>query len=58
MAFDAANYPTRTATAAELVAGAPAPCPVWSAENPDRALAFLFVAPSDCDAVDAVVAAH
>ena len=54
MAFDAANFsqarpvaPT-TAENAEL-------CPVWAAENPDRALAFLFVAPQDCAAVDVLV---
>jgi hypothetical protein len=32
-----------------------APCPVWAAENPDRALALLFVAPRDCAAVDVLV---
>lgn len=33
-----------------------APCPEWTRENPDRALALLFVAPSDCAAVDVLVA--
>lgn len=51
MAFDAANFsqakPVAPATE-EL-------CPIWAAENPDRALAFLFVAPQDCAAVDVLV---
>ena len=51
MAFDAANYPQAQPAASvadEL-------CPIWAAENPDRALAFLFVAPQDCAAVDVLV---
>ncbi len=31
------------------------PCPEWTRENPDRALALLFVAPVDCAAVDVLV---
>ena len=34
---------------------AAAPCPEWTRENPDRALALLFVAPVDCAAVDVLV---
>ena len=56
MAFDAANYPQAKPVAPEpKVFGADELCPIWAAENPDRALAFLFVAPQDCAAVDALV---
>lgn len=61
MAYDAVAFPlaARTATpaasAALLIDAAPAPCPQWAARNPDRALALLFVAPQDCDAVDVLV---
>lgn len=51
MAFDAANYP-QTQPVAPVVDEL---CPNWAAENPDRALAFLFVAPQDCAAVDVLV---
>lgn len=54
MAFDAATYPTPTAPSET---DADALCPVWAAENPDKALAFLFVAPQDCAAVDVLTAA-
>jgi hypothetical protein len=51
MAFDAADFrPAAPATSA------PEPCPIWAAANPDRALALLFVAPQDCDAVDVLTA--
>ena len=56
MAFDSAEYPVQQ-TAAQLIDAAPQPCPMWTAGNPDRALALLFVAPQDCDAVD-VLTAH
>lgn len=52
MAFDRADF----RPAAQTAPAAPAPCPVWTASNPDRALAFLFVAPQDCDAVDVLTA--
>lgn len=60
MAFDAAVYPTRRPAAAPLsiaalIDAAGDPCPIWAAENPDRALALLFVAPRDCAAVDILV---
>jgi len=60
MPFDAAVYPIRSAVAPRpsstaLIERAGAPCPVWTAENPDRALALLFVAPQDCPAVDVLV---
>lgn len=52
MAFDAADF----RSAAPTVASDAGLCPVWTAANPDRALAFLFVAPQDCDAVDVLTA--
>jgi len=59
MAYDAVAFSpepvTGTAPAALLIDAAPAPCPEWAAQNPDRALAFLFVAPRDCAAVDVLV---
>lgn len=56
MAFDAANYSQARPVAAEPKAfGTDELCPIWAAENPDRALAFLFVAPQDCAAVDVLV---
>jgi hypothetical protein len=33
------------------------PDPAWAAAHPDKCLAFLFVSPRDCSAVDAVRAA-
>ena len=56
MAFDAATYPAPIAPTAPVM-DADALCPVWAAENPDKALAFLFVAPQDCVAVDVLMAA-
>ncbi len=54
MPFDSAAYPLPQPAlgVADLIDAAAAPCPVWTAQNPDRALALLFVAPSDCAAVD------
>lgn len=54
MAFDALAFrPAAPAAATQGQAFSPeAPCPVWTARNPDRALALLFVAPQDCAAVD------
>lgn len=52
MAFDAADF----RPAAPIATAVPALCPVWTAANPDRALAFLFVAPQDGDAVDVLSA--
>ena len=51
MAFDAADF--RPSAPVQPV---PALCPDWTAANPDRALAFLFVAPQDGDAVDVLTA--
>lgn len=60
MPFDALTYSRQPAPApaslTALIDAAGEPCPVWAAENPDRALAFLFVAPQDCAAVDVLVA--
>ncbi|NJC42564.1 hypothetical protein GGQ87_002859 [Brevundimonas alba] len=58
MAFDAAAFSPAARTiapVARLIEAAPAPCPEWTAQNPDRALALLFVAPQDCAAVDVLV---
>ena len=60
MAFDfiACTPATQTAIAtatAALIDAFDVPCPIWAAENPDRALALLFVAPRDCAAVDVLV---
>jgi hypothetical protein len=52
MAFDAADFRPDAAQ----VQATPALCPLWTAANPDRALAFLFVAPQDGDAVDVLTA--
>ena len=58
MAFDAAYMPRPVATdlpTSALIDAAADPCPTWAAQNPDRALALLFVAPRDCVAVDVLV---
>lgn len=52
MAFDAANYPQAQPVAPAMIDEL---CSLWTAENPDRALAYLFVAPQDCAAVDVLV---
>lgn len=60
MAFDAATFAPSAPVRAPLDAvidAAGAPCPIWAKANPDRALAFLFVAPQDCAAVDTLLAA-
>lgn len=60
MAFDAAAAPRTPLTAdmstVDLIDAAGEPCPAWTAANPDRALAFLYVAPADCLAVDVLTA--
>ncbi len=65
MAFDAAVTPRAalsadTATVAMIEAVLTETsgelCPVWTAANPDRALAFLYVMPVDCMAVDVLTA--
>lgn len=59
MAFDAAAYRSNSMTPAmpvsTLIETADEPCPVWAAQNPDRALALLFVAPRACAAIDVLV---
>lgn len=59
MAFDAAAY---APSPLKPIVRASAPveavdelCPIWTAENPDRALALLFVSPRACAAVDVLV---
>jgi hypothetical protein len=68
MPFDAGfptAAPTQSPTAdtagrfvsiAKLIDGVRDPEPHWAQSNPDRMLAFLFVAPRDCDAVDQLLA--
>jgi hypothetical protein len=59
MAFDAAvtsRAPTDTAAMIEAALAPVELCPVWTAANPDRALAFLYVQPMDCAAVDVLTA--
>ena len=55
MAFDAADF-TPAPTPAPVLADESL-CPIWAGANPDRALAFLYVAPQDGPAVDALIAA-
>lgn len=62
MPFDA--FPTapkadttgRFVSIAKLIDEARDPEPHWAQGNPDRMLAFLFVAPRDCAAVDQLLA--
>jgi len=59
MPFDAFSYPSSTAAPifpVSLFDTAVEPCPAWTALNPDRALALLFVAPQACAAVDVIAA--
>lgn len=59
MAFDAAAYTSNSLTpvmpVSTLIETADELCPVWAAQNPDRALALLFVAPRACAAIDVLV---
>ena len=55
MAFDTTTY-AAPATTIDPVVNGDALCPIWAAENPDKALAFLYVAPQDCAAVDVLMA--
>ena len=59
MAFDSAVYSPKPAatdlTTSVLIDAADDPCPIWTEQNPDRALTLLFVAPRDCVAVDVLV---
>ncbi|MDI1326867.1 MAG: hypothetical protein PSV23_08740 [Brevundimonas sp.] len=59
MAFDAAAYTSSSLASAlpvlTLIDTAGDPCPEWAAENPDHALALLFVTPRACAAVDVLV---
>lgn len=57
MAFDTLTPTVAPLSAAALIDACAAPSVDWAMANPDRALAVLFVAPQDCDAVD-VLTAH
>ncbi len=59
MPFDSevVHTPARAAAPLSLIAlidGVSTPEPIWAAEHPERALAFLMVAPQDCPALDAL----
>ncbi|MBX7250050.1 MAG: hypothetical protein K1X35_13525 [Caulobacteraceae bacterium] len=62
MPFDAfpsepkADAAGRFVSIARLIDEARDPEPHWAQSNPDRMLAFLFVAPRDCAAVDQLLA--
>ncbi len=60
MAFDTLAAPTPALNAemstAALIEASGELCPVWTAANPDRALALLFVAPHDGLAIDVLTA--
>jgi hypothetical protein len=53
--MDMSNPPVVPREAA-LVDRAPDPEPGWATRNPDRALAFLFVSPRPCAALDELMA--
>ena len=63
MPFDVADHAPVVhafARGAELSAAfeaAARPDAAWAAANPDRALAFLFVCPQPCEALDELLAA-
>ena len=62
MPFDAAAEPvihafSQSTDLSAAFAHAHEPDAAWAAANPDRALAFLFVAPQPCEALDALLAA-
>ena len=62
MPFDAAptapsaDAAGKFASIATLIDAVQDPDPHWAQGNPDRMLAFLFVAPRDCAAVDQLLA--
>lgn len=62
MPFDAGFTTPKSDTAgnfasiAKLIDIAETPDADWARSNPDRMLAFLFVAPRDCAAVDQLLA--
>ena len=60
MPFDIAAEPVVQSPANHVAAAFEAahePEAAWAAANPDRALAFLFVDPRPCEALDALLAA-
>ncbi len=57
MPFDAfASDHAVSISPARLVDAAPAPAEDMAATNPDRLLAFLYVAPQPCEALDRLLA--
>jgi hypothetical protein len=60
MPFDVAAEPVaviQSAAPAPSAFEARDPDPAWAAQNPDLALAFLFLSPRPCDALDQLLAA-
>lgn len=61
MAFDTLAAPAARVSAdmdtLALIDACGEMCPAWTAANPDRALALLFVAPHDGLAIDVLTAA-
>ena len=63
MPFDAADFDPHATAAlprgliAGLIDAATDPEAALATSNPDRLLAFLYVAPRECEAVDALLAA-
>ena len=57
MPFDAAAYPAEPIALAAAFDAARPPEADWALANPEKALAFLMVAPQPCAALDALLAA-
>jgi hypothetical protein len=55
-AAPAADTAGRFASISRLIDDVRDPDPHWAQRNPDRMLAFLFVAPRDCAAIDQLLA--
>lgn len=56
MPFDAFASDAVALSPAELIDAAPAPTADLAETNPDRLLAFLYVAPQPCEALDRLLA--
>jgi hypothetical protein len=51
------QFARQPADVADAFQAARTPDAAWAAANPERALAFLFVCPSPCEALDVLLAA-
>ncbi len=56
MPFDAFAQDAVAISPAQLIDAAPAPAVDMAETNPDRLLAFLYVAPQPCEALDCLLA--